>query len=301
MRFLFIFLVALKLTSTWCSPIEDRDTQRKSVFEESQAYLTSKLNGLANTLDSFFATERADDEFGRSRLRISQSYSIRERSRPEDQTRYRFNLKLPHLEEKFKFEYYADKGKSEKQLEDEKVRRDFERRNRIRSGWIFNADAGISIALPPNLVTRVRLRKNFDQGIFIHRFVESLTYITDQSGLIEETSLQSDLRLSEKLLFRFSNIKTWQIQNENFITKHGPALIHSLGEKDAISYDFTLTNEIIERVFFTSAYTLSLNYRRNLYKNVAFLDIVPGIDFPKVWSFRRTPFTLLRIEVLFGG
>ena len=150
-------------------------------------------------------------------------------------------------------------------------------------------------------MTRVRLRKNFDQGIFIHRFVESLTYITDQSGLIEETSLQSDLRLSEKLLFRFSNIKTWQIQNENFITKHGPALIHSLGEKDAISYDFTLTNEIIERVFFTSAYTLSLNYRRNLYKNVAFLDIVPGIDFPKVWSFRRTPFALLRIEVLFGG
>jgi len=267
-------------------------------METSQSFVTSTLNSLANGIDSFFATDRADDEFGRSRLRISQSYSIRERSLPEDQTKYRLNLRLPHLEEKFKFEYFTETKNSPKKLEDKTKQTS---KNRVQRGWIFNADAGVSIALPPNLITRARLRRNFEQSIFIHRFVESMTYVTDQSGLIEETILQSDLKLSEHLLFRFANSKIWEIQNEKFTTKHGPSFIHALTGRDAISYDFSVTNEVIHGTFFTSAYTIALNYRRNISKNWAFLDFIPGLDFPKVWSFRRTPFALIRIEILFGG
>ncbi len=293
LMYLTIFIFSF---DSLASPAEEYN--QPSALDSSQSFVTSTLNSLANGIDSFFATDRADDEFGRSRLRISQSYSIREKAIPVAQMRYRLNLKLPHLEDKFKFEYFTENKKSqEKLMGSHQIRK----KNHVQKGWILNADAGVSVALPPNLIIRTRLRRNFEQSIFIHRFVESMTYVTDQTGLIEETILQSDLKLSEHLLFRFSNIKIWEIQNEKFTTKHGPAFIHALTGRDAISYDFSITNQMIDGAFFTSAYTFALNYRRNIHKNWAFLDFIPGLDFPKVWSFRRTPFALVKIEILFGG
>lgn len=278
------------------SPVYDRDDVRESILDSTKSRLTNSINTLANRIDSFFATERADDELGRSRIRISQTYNLREREMPVTQTRYRFNLKLPNLEAQFKLD---PKSKDKNRLKGEKNKNELIKINNNPTGWILNADAGVSIAIPPRLNLRTRLRNNFYLGSFAHRFAESLSYTTDEIGLEEETNLQSDLRLSDILLFRFNNIKTWNLQNEIFTTSHGPSLIQSLGNKEAMSYNFSINNEVIEKVFFTSSYTFSVNYRKNVYNEWIYFDFIPGIDFPKKWSFRRTPFINTRLEVLF--
>jgi hypothetical protein len=278
------------------SPVYDRDDVRESILDSTKSTLTNSINTLANRIDSFFATERADDELGRSRIRISQTYNLREREMPVTQTRYRFNLKLPNLEAQFKLD---PKSKDKNRLKGEKNKNELIKINNNPTGWILNADAGVSIAIPPRLNLRTRLRNNFYLGPIAHRFAESLSYTTDEIGLEEETNLQSDLRLSDILLFRFNNIKTWNLQNEIFTTSHGPSLIQSLGNKEAMSYNFSINNEVIEKVFFTSSYTFSVNYRKNVYNEWIYFDFIPGIDFPKKWSFRRTPFINTRLEVLF--
>lgn len=305
--FLFFFFGTIIGPQVHASPAEEPKSEKKSIdfstLDLTQNFVGTNINALANRLDSFFATERADDELGRSSVRIRYSYVTRERDLPVDETRYRINLKLPHLEEKFKFKYYKDQKKEKKNGEaltgEEAVKA--AKLNKPKEGWTFNADAGVSVAIPPRLITRARLRRNFQAGSFIHRFAEQVTYITDESGLTEETSLQSDLKLRENLLFRFVNSKRWRVLKKDFITTHGPTLLHSLTENDAFSYGFLMNLVLTKGVYYVTSYTASVGYRRNLYKNWVYVDIIPGIDFPKQWSFRRTPFAVFQIEVLFGG
>ncbi|HXH75014.1 MAG TPA: hypothetical protein VNJ08_08615 [Bacteriovoracaceae bacterium] len=271
------------------------------LLDSTQDLFGDRLNALANRMDSFFATERADDELGRTSIRIRQNYIIRERAVPELESRYRFNLRLPHLEEKFRYEYHRDKNKTDKEIVTEKEARSTVRRNKVKEGWTFNADAGVSVAIPPRLTTRARVRRNFDTGEVVHRFAEELTYITGEDGLTEETIFQSDLKLNDTQLLRFNNSKRWRIFRKEFVTTHGPTILHQVSEDTGLSYGFAMINIMVNKVYYVTSYTFSINVRQNLYKNWLYLDFIPGLDFPKQWSFRRTPFVIFQLELLFGG
>lgn len=312
-----IFLPNIALSS----PAEEPPDNRIPILESAQELFGTRANFAANRLDSFFATERADDEFGRSRLRIRSRYEIRERARGDHTTQYRINLRLPHLEQRFKYDYYQDdldpnkekkKKKKSYQLMTESEKRE---RSRIReideiellkkdtlfTGWIFNSDIGVSAAVPPKLVTRARVRKSFVTGSLINRFVEQLTYVTDESGLTEETQINSDHIYNQDLIFRFINSKTWRVLKKEFTTNHGPTWLHRITENDAFNYGVTMQTVIDNGTWYISNYRLGVNYRRNIYKQWAYFDIIPGLDFPKQWSFRRTPFIAFQIELLFGS
>lgn len=292
-----LLLLTLFFTSQLlASPAEERSIP---LLDSAQDLFGNKVNALANRLDSFFATERADDELGRSTIRVRSTYEVRERAIGNLDTRYRFNLRLPSLEERFRLRY--KKNEEEKDMVTKKEAKKTKKRNEVREGWLFNADAGIIASIPPRITTRARLRRNIETGTMIHRFVEEVTYVTDESGLVEETSLLSDQTIADNLLFRFINTKRWRVLQKNFTTAHGPTLLHQYTEDDAFSYSFIMSSVIDEGVWFVNNFRLSVNYRRNLYQNWLYLDFIPGIDFPKVWSFRRTPFAILQIEAIFGS
>lgn len=281
------------------SPAEERPDTRIPILESAQELFGARANFAANRLDSFFATERADDEFGRSRIRIRSQFEIRERRKSDLENQYRINLKLPHLEEKFKWEYYQKKDDKEKLTADEK--KESIRKSKVREGWIFNSDIGVVASIPPKLTTRARVRRNIPTGSFIHRFSEQLTYVTDESGLVEETNLDSDFIFHENLVFRFVNFKEWEVLQKDFRTNHGPTLLHRLTVDDAFRYGFTMSTVIDDGIWFVNNYRLAIDYRRNLYRQWIYIDVIPGIDFPKEWSFRRTPFINFQLEILFGG
>lgn len=276
---------------------EEKTEQDIFILDKAQALFGDRANQVANRLDSFFATERADDEFGRSRIRIRSQFMLRERAVSDLDNQYRINLRLPHLEQKFKYEYYQTE--EEKKLaaeEKEKLKK-----SRINRAWLFNIDMGVSAAIPPRLITRARVRRSFETGSFIHRFAEQLTYITDESGLVEETDLNSDYVFSDNLVFRFINNKRWRVLKKEFDTNHGPTLLHQLSENQAMGYSTTMHTVIDSGIWYVDNYRIAVDYRRNLYKQWIYFDVITGLDFPKVWSFRRTPFITFQLEILFGG
>jgi hypothetical protein len=301
---LFLPLIAI------ASPAEEPPDDRVPILESAQNLFGTHANFAANRLDSFFATERADDEFGRSKIRIRSRFSTRERAISDLNNQYRINLRLPHLEEKFRYDYYQDdESKKKKIAEDEQKRKeklklteaDILKKDSLNTGWIFNSDIGVSAAIPPKLITRARVRKSFVTGTLIHRFVEQLTYITDQSGLVEETGLNTDQIYNENLIFRFINTKRWQVLKKDFNTNHGPTLLHRVTEDDAFNYGLTMQTLIENSSWYVINYQLAVNYRRNVYHQWIYFDVIPGIDFPKEWSFRRTPFITFQLELLFGS
>ena len=105
MPFFMLILLILIPVIGLASPAEEPEEFNIPIFESVQNLLGRNVNYVANRLDNFFATERADDEFGRSRIRVRSQFFLRERAISKLNTQYRLNLRLPHLEQKFKYDF----------------------------------------------------------------------------------------------------------------------------------------------------------------------------------------------------
>ncbi|MFA5583340.1 MAG: hypothetical protein WDA09_03920 [Bacteriovoracaceae bacterium] len=278
---------------------EEETSDNFHLLDKTHYLLKNNLDYLANRVDSFFATERADDEFGRSTLRIRTNYELRELARGESDINYRINFKIPSLNRRIK-------ESTDKLFPNKKDSEDSSSQSQIptesRRDWYFNADVGVNASIPPKAVLRTRLRKNFLFEKWSHRFSEEVTYVTEEDGLTEETILTSDFSISTNLLLRITNSKEWKVLSKQFRTNHGPNLIHQVTERDALSYSL-IAQSIIEEEgpWILSNYRLSTRYRRDLYRHWIYLDTITGLDFPKEYSFRRNPFVIFQLEVLFGS
>lgn len=299
MHFITFSLLFLFLPQAFA---EDSSPRYYQILDKTRDLLSNNLDQVANRVDSFFATERADDEFGRSTLRIRGSYFLRERERGDSDITYRLNFKIPSLDRKIKertdriFNNNTSKGQSDSTTDAAIAP------PRSREDWYFNADLGVNASIPPKAVIRARLRKNYFFSTWTHRFLEEVVYITEDDGLSENTSLTSDYPLGSRLLFRIINSKTWKILSRQLDTQHGPNLIHQVSERDALNYSFTAHSVINEEgPWFLDYYRLAVRYRRDLYQSWIYFDINTGLDFPKEHSFRRTPFITFQLETLFGS
>lgn len=302
MRFTLFIALILIPGLIFASPAEEPEEVSIPILETTQELFGTQVNTVANRLDLFFADQRADDELARSRIRIRHRYEIRERELLNRDTEIRINIRLPKLEDKFKFEMESDEVKKDETKTEKKIRKmDEASTNELNKRWQFRADLGVNASIPPRVFSRARLRKNMETGTVIHRFVEELAWYSDRDWE-ENTTLDSDQSIKDNLLFRFRNATDWKVTRKDFKTQHGPSLLHKISLNDAFSYNANFTTTVEPGgIWFVNNYRLSVNYRRNLYKQWLFMDIIPGIDFPKKWSFRRTPFAVLQIEALFGG
>lgn len=283
------------------SPAEEPKEFSIPILDATQALFGMQANTVANRLDLFFADQRADDELARSRLRIQRIYTVRERAVMDSDTQIRINIKLPKLQDKFKFEIKSSEKEKEKSKGGEKSPSDSElAKNQLNKEWQFRGDVGLNASIPPKVFTRGRLRKNMTSGDVIHRFVEEIAWFSDRDWEMN-TTLDSDLSLDEELLLRFRNTSDWKITRHDYKTSHGPILLQRLNDDSALSYGASLGTIIDSGVWYVTNYTLATTYRRNLYKQWIYADLTPGLDFPKQWHFRRTPFVVLRLEALFGG
>lgn len=273
------------------------------ILDSTQALFGMQANTVANRLDLFFADQRADDELARSRVRVQRTYDLRDRAEMASDTQFRVNLRLPKLQEKFKFEIDSNR-KKEKDEKAKSGRKTLSERElakyQLNKDWQFRADVGVNASIPPKVFTRGRLRKNMTSGDVIHRFVEELAWYSDRDWEMN-TTLDSDLSLDEELLLRFRNSSDWKVTRKDYKTNHGPSLFQRLNDDSALSYGFNVGTIVENSIWYVTNYTLSTTYRRNLYKQWIYADVTPGLDFPKLWHFRRTPFVTVRLEALFGG
>ena len=301
MRYSFLLLLLIMRTHAFASPAEEPKEMSIPILDSTQALFGMQANTVANRLDLFFADQRADDELARSRLRVQRSYVVRERRVLTSDTQIRINLRLPKLQEKFKFEIKSSEDKKEKSKSGTKSVSERElAKNQLNKDWQFRADVGLNASIPPKVFARGRLRKNMTTGDVIHRFVEELSWFSDRDWEMN-TTLDSDLSLDEELLLRFRNTSDWKVTRKGFKTAHGPQLLQRINDDSALSYSATLATIVDESTWYVTNYTLAATYRRNLYKQWIYADLTPGLDFPKEWHFRRTPFIAFKIEALFGG
>jgi hypothetical protein len=288
-----------------------------SFLDNTRSLLSDNIVGLANRMDSFFGDQRADDELNRSGLRLFYGQVLRDEKKSDEDVVVRFNLRLPKLEDKFRFDFKKN-GTKDKKI-DEKLRERAAKaeaaghplseeqlaRERLRlqtdiyEPWRFRTDIGVVASIPPRAFTRARLRKNWQLMRVVPRFVEQIGFYSDR-GFIQETSMNFDYTISEgRVLLRFENTEEWRLARKEVLTGHGPVLLYKTSDDDAWAYSAKVFSAV-NGPWFLSNYQLAVNYRRNLRGQWLYGNVIPALDFPKYESFRRSASITLRIEALFG-
>lgn len=299
-----LFIICLLPLFAWASPAEERYIRSIPILDSAQSLLGGRVNSVANNFDAFFATERADDELGRSRVRVRVQSRMEERALYYQRNQYRFNLRFPQLEKKFK-NMWKDRKKAEKSTEspEEKQKRldRLAKVDQLNTNFIFAGDTSFNASINPAITVRGRIRKTNTTGTLIHRFVQEATWISTVDGFRQTTTLDTDQTITKDLLFRFNNRVDWRISRKDFLTSHGPALFQRLSDDEAITYGLGAGTTVDSGRWFLSGYTAAVTYRVNVYKNMVYWDFQPGVNFPKQWHFRRTPFVWTQLEFLFGS
>lgn len=279
----------------------------QAVLEDTHDLIGDNLISLADRVDSFLGTKRADDELNRSGLRLAYQYQVRDSYVPKTQTEVRFNIRLPKLEEKLHLGWRKNEPKKDPNppgalSANQQVNQP--KKEREREPWRFRTDTGVIVSIPvPNAFARARLRKNWLYSTIIPRFQHEMAWYTDR-GWIQNTQFYFDRQLKKNTLFRFTNEADWRITGQRFITTHGPSIIVNTSDSDVWSYNARI-GTLDERTSFggnyaMSSYGLSVSYRRNLQGQWLFGEVTPSLDWPKALGWRRNPGILFRIESLFG-
>lgn len=271
------------------------------LLDTTQGQVESSVTMLSNRADSFFGSQRADDELNRSQLRLIYNYRLSEQPGKADFA-FRVNLRLQNLENWFKRKYNTFRGKKTPTEEEEKTSEELsiERRKNNPYEWIFRTDAGASASILPKVFVRSRLRKSFETRSWLHRFVAELGWYSEEQW-INNTTFESDYVIKENKLFRVSHEANYLITDQEFTTRHGPSILHTTSDSDAFAYNARILSRAKYGAWYHDGYSLSIGYRRRLRGTWLYGDITPALDFPKVESYRRTPSIFARVEILFGG
>lgn len=306
MRLIFSFAFALSCLNPsygqeeFMGPTEPKE---RDLLTRSRDLISFRLVRLADRFDSFFGETRADDEINKSSIRISHARILRMEKGPLEETNVRINLRLKNLENIFRFNVSVqskDSKKTETVPETETpalATRSVE--DIQKEPWRFRMDAGLNASIPPNVFARARLRKNWNSPVVIQRFAQELTW-SSQQGWLQTTTLFHDKQLSKISLLRFTNEQNWQITEKSFSTSHGPSVLQTLTDDDALSYNLRLQTTVLDSVWANSNYQIGIFYRRNLKDFWLFGEIGPAIDFPRLERFRRAPSILFRLETFFS-
>lgn len=266
----------------------------EEVIEDTRQTVSTRVLRLADSIDTLFGDKKADDQKNTSTLRVSQRYFHKDGVTGGEDVAVTLNLHLPNLQKleekiknKFKSKPTEGAGGNGGPAEPE-------------SPWTFNQESGVVIANPINYFARLRLRRDFISEKWVHSFYEQVGW-SKTNEWEEETSFNSDYALTRSLLFRFANLKFWDMTDDILKSSHGPSLLQQLSEHEAISYDFRLNTLVEDHALYGDSITLGSLYRTRLPVGWIFLELNPEIAWERNTNFRVQYNFYLRVELVFGN
>lgn len=281
--------------------------------EELQQDITRQVFSLSDRIDAFFGDPRTDDEANKSTLRLNQTFYFSERTPQTSNFEVNLNLRFRNLEkfgeqvQKSIEDFFRSKGGKDagKPLQGSGSAKaaaagKSKQAQQAAEPWYFNWENRVGVRLPLDLSSSFRWRRNFIGDVFIHRFYEQIGWST-RDEWASKTSLASDFDLGPKTLFRFSNEFNWLMTYKQFSTTHGPSVLHTIGERDSISFDIRETNLLVGNDWYVDVATFGVNYRRQTDLRWLFFEVNPQITLARSQNFRRDFNTTFRFEVVMGN
>lgn len=284
------------------------------VMDDAHKRVSSTILLLSNRIDSFFGSRRGDDEANGSRLRLFYDSTFRQNQRWDDRIDMRFSLRLPQLQKLLKVSFKKEGGTSDKAPPTNKDVQNEEKREDVlppektslkdllltTNKWTFNVNTGLRVDIPPNPFARARLRRTMVFfGMWEFNPTQEATWFLEQGFGLNFTH-DLDYSISPNLLFRIANSVFWTDETDEVTTTHGPQLFQQLSKDRALAYSIQAQGTNRPDLYISN-YNASIQYRQLIHSNWLFMEIRPGIDFPKAERWNEVYSLFFRLEAVFGS
>jgi hypothetical protein len=297
-KFVFFIYVAMISAAHAQQAAEPQATPTPSPAPADSSYIdamvTSQVVRLSDSIDSLFGNTAYEDRYNSSTLHVSQTVHMKDGIPGADGLQTSLNLDLPNLkkaEANVRDYFFPPKpAESSNGIVEE---------TKEKSLWDFNQETGVVLVLPVDYFARLRARREFITGEFVHSFYQQVGW-SKKKEWESKTSLTSDTSLNRYMLFRFINDLDWEMTNNILGSTHGPSLLYQLSDTRGVSFDFRYGTLIEPDIIYTNRISLGSTYRQETPLQWVFVSVNPEIAWEKDTKFRPLYNFFLTFEFVFG-
>ena len=282
-----------------------------SYLDSSHQYISSGINSLASNLDAFFANEKTEYSLSGSYLRLSYSSVLNEAGKVSNSSNTGFKLRLPLTEKKIKFVLETDTAETSSSQTQPVTTKTTESsdENEVFAGvqatikdvehWRFRSSTGVRLADSFDPYVRLNMDWRDKYGNWNFHWNEN-PYWSNSARWALDSLFEIDRNISKKILFRSSSFARWTETLDYFTLSQVFSISQVLSDKSAVSYQAGVYG-VNEPEVATTNYLLSMNYRRNIYKDYLFFEFTPQINYLATENFNPAHSITFKLDMIFKG
>lgn len=278
---------------------------------DTRNYWSEIVGGTGRRLDGFFAGEDQIDKTNNSFIKASLKATQYKRGRSYLEPKIKFRLDLPTVEEKLKLVIESDTPE-EQSLEERKRRQLLERDsenskatsalelelNRKRN-WNAKTAIGLKIGDPLDPFWRAKGSAwyAFDKQWSVSTN-DSVFYFHEEGwGAKTQITFERD---GDWFVFRQTNEGKYDYEERRWEIGHTYSFLRELSETRAINYEIGVIGHTQPDVQ-TTGYFIHAIYRRKLYADWLFYEMIPELFYPRSEDWALSPSFSAKIEIVFSS
>jgi hypothetical protein len=302
------------------SPSTSPPAEGKGLVGNVHTGISYGVTGTAEWLDSFFITDRVEQEVNRTHLLLRTDSLWRENQRFKQKVDGRLRVVLPALRDRLQLVVTGDEDTRFDETTDgaapaapeeetdgtadddsqgvtELALQYFAKLTRRRN---LRFDAGGRLdGVTPVLFTGARYRYLFFEAEpWASRFIQNLRWYTDD-GWESRSRLELDRDFGDNTLGRFQVTGDWYQDRDGFFYGFGPVVFQSLSERRVLRYE-ALSSWVTEPEDRLEEVQLRVRYRQRIWRDWVYIELAPEVTFPRGEDFDATPGFLLRFDAYFS-
>lgn len=277
--------------------------------------ISKRILYTADRVDTFFADERIVEEKQNTHLTVTTSIVLIQDERPEITFPIDIDLTLPHV--KNRFQLMIDsllQEQEEQQDESEETEEGEGRQNELRVSvrykvlekaleWV-SLDGGVQMnpdtigwnTLEPFGKARIRITAEFDPWALP---LTQQIFWFESEGFSAISRVDLERRLGRNTIFRLTGKADYAQNKEGAILNQRLLVRHKFSHQRAIGFELSGKGHTSPDVALDE-YSLTVTYRRRLYREWIFASIEPEARFPREENFQFTPRLKFQFEIRFG-
>lgn len=267
----------------------------------------------SRSIDGFFGTQDSLHVTNDSFLRISQEVDWSDPNGFNTETGVRFRLDLPTSKERLRFIIESDPDETAGTLAEQGS-------NRIRNdqsglggtilglsklgksdkteAWNLRAGAGVKVRWPPDPYVRFTGERLWDLGSPWQLESYNRASWFNEEGYSVRSKWDIGRPLDKNHHLRFITNVQWQEEVDTLEYSEGVELNQLLGERSVMRYAAVAVGRSASDPRLHDYYIYT-QYRRNLHRNILFIDLIPELHFPREEDYDPQFGITLRVEMLF--
>ena len=288
--------------------------QSLRLAEQARDRLSTGIVELSDGIDRVFGANRELERANRSQVRLYNSNTLTAGGHPASVIKSYVKLDLPRTNERLSLviesnslQQEADKEKDidqsntlpQREEGETAITSSLQYLLRQSARWNVRASAGLRLTTSPEAVTRLKARHQTRLGQWQVRASQMIFWYSS-AKLGETTRLELEHPLGEKHLFRASSHATWRQLPDTFELGQYLTVFQQLGSGRYLAYQLSAEGENRPRLH-VSRYTAHIYFRKMLYKNWIFLDLVPLLLWQRSQAFQPSPSFSINLELVLGA